>query len=353
VVSVSLVVITRNEAPRLRLTLESFAAQDLRRQDGPPVELETVVVDDGSTDETAAVLSEFADRLRLRVVRHPESRGRSPSRNEGIRAAAHDVVILFDGDCLASPNLVVRHAEVHDRAAGVMGRGETFHLRCTRFFRDPEIGSPMPGSEDQVRRMGDEVRAALVTREQIRTQFDTIFARAEPGIYAGGGPRRLYELEMQALHGMPDASILWMTAPGQNFSLRRADLEAVGGFDERLSLNEHRELAFRLYERGRRMVPVDGARSFHMLHRVGWRDPLVDDYWERVFYSAHPCLATKLMTFFWMTLARDKDIPEEARIPSLEHFEHVVRKGSSVDYDALRRSHPRLCNLEVEPQLSK
>src|SRR2546421_37443 len=81
-------------------------------------------------------------RVRLRVVRHPESRGRSPSRNEGIRAAAHDVVILFDGDCLASPNLVVRHAEVHDTAAGVMGRGETFPLRCTRFFRDPEIGSP-------------------------------------------------------------------------------------------------------------------------------------------------------------------------------------------------------------------
>jgi hypothetical protein len=34
---------------------------------------------------------------------------------------------------------------------------------------------------------------------------------------------------------MPDASILWMTAPGQNFSLRRADPEAVGGFDEHLA----------------------------------------------------------------------------------------------------------------------
>jgi glycosyltransferase involved in cell wall biosynthesis len=343
---ISVVIISRNEAPRLRLVLESFAAQELTRPGGPAVELEVVVVDDGSTDETPAVLAGAEGRLRLRLVRHRPSRGRSLSRNAGVDAASGEVVILLDGDCLASPNLVARHAEVHAARSGVMGRGETYHIRCTRFFHDPEKGTPMAGQEDRVRRMGQDVRNALITREQVRTRFDAVAALAEPGIYAGAGPRRLYELETQALHAIPDASILWMTAPGQNLSLRRADFQAVGGFDERLSLNEHRELAFRLYERGLKMVPVDGARSFHLLHRVGWRDPLVDTAWEEVFHRAHPCLATKLMNIFWLCLARDEDIPEPARIFSLEQLEAIVQHGTSFDYDGLRRRHPRLATLD-------
>ncbi len=341
---VSVVIITRNEAPRLALVLESLAGQDLTA--AVPVELEVVVVDDGCTDHTPQVLAEAAARLPLRVVRHPESHGRSPSRNDGVEAASGEVVVLFDGDCLASPRLVARHAEVHAARPGVMGRGETYHIRSTRFFLDPETGSPMPGQEEHVRRMGNDLRAALVTREQVRGRFADLAGRAEPGIYAGAGPRRLYELEMQALRAIPDASILWMTAPGQNFSIRRSDFRAVGGFDPRLSLNEHRELAFRLYQRGVRMVPVEGARSFHLLHRVGWRDPLEDTDWERVFYRTHPCLATKLMNVFWLTLARDKDIPEAGRIGTLEQLEEIVRSGTSFDYDQLRRTHPRLADLE-------
>jgi glycosyltransferase involved in cell wall biosynthesis len=338
----SVVIITRNEAARLRLTLESLAGQELP----PGVQLEVVVVDDGCTDESPAVLAEAQGRLPLRIIRHPRSAGRSPSRNHGVREATGEIVILLDGDCLAAPTLVARHAQVHGENPRAMGRGETYHLRQTRFFLDPETGTPMPGQEEHVRRMGAQLPDALLSREQVRTSFATVAARAEPGIYAGAGPRRLYELEMEALHNIPEATILWMTAPGQNFSLRRADFLAAGGFDERLAMNEHRELAFRLHERGVKMVPVDGARSFHLLHRVGWRDPLDDSDWEQIFYRAHPCLATKLMSIFWLTLARDKDLPEEARIPTLAHLETLVREGSAFDYDALRRHHPRLAPLE-------
>jgi glycosyltransferase involved in cell wall biosynthesis len=341
---VSVVVITRNEAPRLGLVLESFAAQDLSPV--PGLGLEVVVVDDGSTDTTRQVLASFEGRLQLRVVPHAESQGRSPSRNDGAKAATGEVLVLFDGDCLASPGLVARHAQIHDGKGALIGRGETYHIRSTRFFRDPESGAPFPGEEARVARMGEEWKAALVTRDQVRDRFDTVSARAEPGIYAGAGPRQLYELEMRALSAIPQASILWMTASGQNLSVRRGDFEAVGGFDVRLTLNEHRELAFRLYERGLRMEPVAGARSFHMLHRVGWRDPLDDTGWERIFYEAHPCLSAKLMSIFWLSLARDKDIPEEGRITSLEQLEDVVKNGTTFDYDDLRRRHPRLAKLE-------
>jgi glycosyltransferase involved in cell wall biosynthesis len=347
---VSVVVISCNEAPRLRLVLESLAAQDLTPRDGgPSVDLEVVVVDDASTDETRDVLLEARSRLPLQVRRHDQSWGRSPSRNDGVAAARGEVVIFFDGDVLAWARLVALHAATHAGRVGVMGRGETYHLRCTRFFHDPERGTPRPGEEDRVARMGPQLHAALVTREQIRSRFDAVTARGEPGIYAGAGPRRLYELEMQALHAVPGASILWMAASGHNFSVRREEFRAVGGFHPRLTINEHRELAIRLQQRGARMVPVSGARSFHMLHRTGWRDPLVDTDWERTFYEAHPTLATQLMSVFWLSLSGDRDVPEQARILSLEQLEAIVQGGTDVDYSALRCRHPKLLDLAAPP----
>jgi glycosyltransferase involved in cell wall biosynthesis len=343
--TVSVVIITRNEAPRLRLTLESLFAQ--RITPAYLADLEVVVVDDASTDGTSDVLAELQGRADLRVVRHEESRGRSGARNAGAAVASGELLIFLDGDVLAAPDLVTRHLTAH-AVAGILGRGETHHLRCTRFFSDPETGSPMPGEEARVLRMGDELQRSLVTRQQVRERFHEVAARGEPGIYAGAGPRTLYELEMAALREMPDARIMWMAASGHNFSVRRADFEAAGGYDSRISMNEHRELAFRLYQRGLKVALVEGARSFHMLHRIGGRDPLMDTEWETIFYGRHPCLATKLMSVFFLSLAGDKGIPEEARILSLTQLEAIVRDGSCYDYDALRRSHPKLVDLDAK-----
>lgn len=344
---VSVVIITRNEAPRLALTLESLAAQRLTAcDDGTPVTMETIVVDDASTDDTPRVLLEAGERMELRTLRHDVCHNRSPSRNRGAAMATGDVLLFFDGDVLAAPDAVAIHGHIHHAQPHTVGRGNGHHLRCTRFFHDPELGTPMPGAEAHVKRMqADEIRAALVTRAQVRESFDLIASRAEPSIYAGAGPRRLYELETRALAAIPDASILWMTACGHNLSIPRADFEAVGGFHPQLSINEHRELALRLCQRGSRMAHVAGARSFHLTHRVGWRDPTTETDWEQVFHAAHPSLATRLMSVFWLSLAGDREIPEEARILSLEQLEAIVRDGSSFDYDALRRRHPKLGDL--------
>jgi hypothetical protein len=96
----------------------------------------------------------------------------------------------------------------------------------------------------------------------------------------------------------------------------------------------------RLSERVIRIVPVSGARTYHLTHRVGWSDPLHDTDWERIFYEAHPCLAVKLMAIFWMSLAEVKTIPPEARITSLPQLDAIVRGGTTIDYDAIRRAHP-------------
>nr|WP_091455147.1 glycosyltransferase [Actinokineospora iranica] len=63
---------------------------------------EVVVVDNGSTDDTAAVVARWTDRLPdLRVVRH-EPRGINGARNAGARAANGELLVYCDADDVAT-----------------------------------------------------------------------------------------------------------------------------------------------------------------------------------------------------------------------------------------------------------
>jgi glycosyltransferase involved in cell wall biosynthesis len=66
------------------------------------VELEVVVVDDGSSDGTAAGLAAIEDE-RLRVVRHERALGVAQARNAGIAAARGRWIAFLDDDDLWSP----------------------------------------------------------------------------------------------------------------------------------------------------------------------------------------------------------------------------------------------------------
>jgi glycosyltransferase involved in cell wall biosynthesis len=66
------------------------------------VELEVVVVDDGSVDATAEGLAGVADP-QLRVIRHERARGVAGARNAGIAAAHGEWVAFLDDDDLWSP----------------------------------------------------------------------------------------------------------------------------------------------------------------------------------------------------------------------------------------------------------
>ncbi len=331
---VSVVIRSKDEADRLRLALTSLV-----KQTAP---CEVLVVDDGSRDHTPSVLSELSSVIPLRSVRHATPFGRSAAANAGARLATGDVLLFLDGDVLAHRELVARHAATHDSSTmPVVGRGETFHLRCTRFLLDPEVASPRPGEEARLARMTATERDRLrVTRAQITDDFAAIERRAELAIYPGAGPRRLYELECDALREHQDCSVLWAAASGHNLSVRTDAFLRAGGFDEDLDINEHRELCLRLCAAGARMTMVDGARSFHMTHRSGWRDPLQDARWEQVFYRAHPLPAVKLLPLFWATVGGAVVLPPEARIETLVALERAAQGNDGVDYEAARRLVP-------------
>ncbi len=341
---ISIVVRARDQAARLRLVLASLSRQTLPLvAEGAAIpsgstSLEVIVADDGSTDGTPEVLNEAGGIMPLRVVRHSSCRGRSAASNSGALVARGDVLLFLDSDMLAAPELAALHASGQG-GSPVLARGETYHLRCTRFFADPETGTPQPGQEETVARLGADLRRHLVTRQQVLEDFAAIQRRAQPGIYPGAAPAALFAAEWDALVNHPHLSVLWMAASGHNLSVSRRAFEAVGGFDERLQINAHRELALRLQQQGIRLVPVPGARTFHLTHRVGWRDPLVETEWEQIFLQTHPCLAVKLMSVFWMSLGGEKRIPPEARILSLPQLEAIVQGGTTIDYDAIRRDH--------------
>jgi heptose III glucuronosyltransferase len=94
----SLIVPVYNVAPFLGPFLDSLLAQTL-----PVHAFEIVAVDDGSTDESAALLAQYAGRMpHLRVIRQ-ENGGLSEARNAGMREARGEWLAFADSDDLLAP----------------------------------------------------------------------------------------------------------------------------------------------------------------------------------------------------------------------------------------------------------
>jgi len=124
---VSLIVTTKNSQRTLAALLES-----VRRQDYQPIE--TVVVDNGSTDKTPAIARRFADKI---LEQGPE---RSAQRNAGIRAAAGEYVFILDADMVLDADVVraaVAAAGSGAEAVAVPEEsfGEGFWSACKTFER--------------------------------------------------------------------------------------------------------------------------------------------------------------------------------------------------------------------------
>jgi GT2 family glycosyltransferase len=287
---------------------------------------EVVVVDDGSSDATASVVADASQRLPLLGLRHAAAAGRSAAANAGAEAASGDLLIFLDGDMIASPGMVLAHRARHaENAAPVICRGSTWHLRCTRTLLDPELGIPFPAHAERHARLSDSEKNALrVTRAQVQTAFDAIARRAQKGIYPGAAPSLLHDVEMSAIEQSPECPLLWAAASGSNQSVRRATFLSVGGFDEAIDINEHRELARRLVTAGARMVAAPQARTYHLTHRSGWRDPLVEAGWEKQFWERHPVPEVALLPIFWASLSGHPAIAAEQRILSISHLAEVA-----------------------------
>lgn len=106
--SLSVVICTYNRSGSLAETLASVNACTLPGD----CTVELVVVDNNSTDDTAAVCATFAGvaRIPFRCVKET-AQGLSHARNRGVAEATGDVVIFTDDDVLVNARWLVTYAE--------------------------------------------------------------------------------------------------------------------------------------------------------------------------------------------------------------------------------------------------
>ena len=198
--TVSVVIPTYNRAHTVIDAVRSVLRQTHR-------DLELIVVDDGSTDDTAARLETVADpRMRVIMGRHA---GVSAARNLGVSKASGQLVSFLDSDDLWHPDklaaevaFLTRHPEVH------------------AVFTDLE------------KRHGEQVFPSFM-RET------AVFSRRLRGLaYPDGLVLEAREMRLCLLEEVP--------IKPSALTLRRAAFDAVGGFDESWSSSEDWEFLLRL-----------------------------------------------------------------------------------------------------------
>ncbi|MEV7661373.1 glycosyltransferase family 2 protein [Paenarthrobacter sp. NPDC089316] len=192
---VSVIVPGYNEAVVIGTCVESILASRY-------LKLEVILVDDGSTDSTAAIMAGLADRNpRVRFLSQVNA-GKGAALNLGIAAAKGEILLFVDADGIFAPDTVSSMLEGFDH---------------------PEVGAVC----------GDD---RPVNLDRLQTMMLTILSHVGTGLV-----RRALSL----LHCLPIVS-------GNIGAFRSELVQHMGGFDEE-TLGEDLELTWRIYRAGYRV----------------------------------------------------------------------------------------------------
>ncbi|MCD6327435.1 glycosyltransferase, partial [bacterium] len=131
---VSIIIPVYNDEKHVADAIESALAQTLK-------EVEVIVVDDGSTDGTAQVLTQYEGRIK--IVRQ-ENRGVSAFRNAGLHASRGKYICFLDSDDTFMPRKAEMQAgalERHPDAGLCYGawEGVSQHTKMRKLLRGPEL----------------------------------------------------------------------------------------------------------------------------------------------------------------------------------------------------------------------
>lgn len=175
---VSIVVPIYNMGEMLRTAVKYILAQTYEN-------IEIILVDDGSTDDTADICTELAaDDKRIRYIRQ-ENTGSGPARNKGIDAALGKYVYFADADDKMDVNLiecVVRSMEETGCDMAVFGFKRTFDS----------------GSERVVRKLNGEV----YTGSYVRQAYHEFYDHNKPSGIQGAPWNKMFRLDYIKEHNI-------------------------------------------------------------------------------------------------------------------------------------------------------
>ncbi|MFD7732323.1 glycosyltransferase [Kitasatospora phosalacinea] len=234
----TVIIPTYNRARLLGLTLASLTRQSL-----PGDSFEVVVVDDGSSDETAAVVDEYRDRLRLQYFFQPDEGFRAAAaRNTGIRHAGGGVCVFADSGMLLHGDFVRAHLDAHAAPGGpvaVVGYN----------YGHKQDASGTWALEDE---LDVDDPSGTIGRLAGRPQWRDI---REP-FWAKYGDE---------FHHLPAP---WLVFWAGNISVPTEQLHRVGLFDEAFRSwgGEDLDLGYRLHRAGVPIVLSRAATAVHLPH---------------------------------------------------------------------------------------
>jgi glycosyltransferase involved in cell wall biosynthesis len=143
----SVIIPARNEAHTIARLIQAVLGQT-----PPGWNIEVLLVDDGSTDQTAAVARAAGARV-LELGDRAGGGNPAVGRNRGARAAVGDPLIFLDADCMPAPGWLARLLAGHEAGAAVVGGsldlpdGLSFMARCAYYCGWYHVHSRRPGGD--------------------------------------------------------------------------------------------------------------------------------------------------------------------------------------------------------------
>ena len=198
--AISIMIPAHNEGMVIAKTLDA-----LQNLNYPRGKIEFLVINDGSSDDTASIVETIASRdSRVRLFNVPmtlAARGKAAALNQGLGLCRHNVIGIFDADNRPEADSVIhlaRQLVSDERLGAVVGK-----FRC------------------------------INKKKNLLTRFINIEGIAFQWIIQAGR----WNLFQMA------------TLPGTNYLMRRSLIEKLGGWDVE-ALTEDSELSIRIYEAG-------------------------------------------------------------------------------------------------------
>ena len=169
-VKVSVIMPAYNSEVYIRESIDSVLAQTF-------ADFELIVVDDGSTDTTAAIAESYSDS-RIRLIRQP-NRGVSVARNTGLEASQGQFITFLDSDDLYYPDfLKTLHRLIQsnqtemsfsnysesDRAED-MQKTDVNKIRC--FIKSKLLGTRILTSDSQIDGLPVHINSVMISKKLI------------------------------------------------------------------------------------------------------------------------------------------------------------------------------------------